>query len=134
MFFYFYISFIFFVLISVSMPFSSISTASICSRKCMPLLALSFFKALYFSFVFSAEKAFNSGITTDCYFFSIKLIWSNPKLDLNLIVFRSDNLDCIIIGIKISSWTYIKCLLHLINFALSILYFLICCFVRSLMF
>ena len=60
---------------------------------------------------------------------SIKLIWLNPKSDLNLIVFESDKLDCIITGIKISSWTYIECLMPLINLALSILCFLIYCFV-----
>ena len=69
----------------------------------MSVVTLSFFKALWYSFIFSAKNAFNRGITTDCYFFSIKLIWLNPKSALNLIVFGSDNLDCIIIVIAISS-------------------------------
>ena len=68
---------------------------------------------------------------TDCSIFSIKLISLNPKSDLNLIVFESDNLDYIIIEIKISSWTYIEGLLPLNSLTPSILYFLICCFVRS---
>ena len=68
------------------------------------------------------------------FFFSIKLIWLNPKSDLNLIVSGFDNLICIIIGIEITSQTYIDCLLPLINHALYILYFPICCFVSSFIF
>ena len=40
----------------------------------MPVLTLSFSKILCCSFIFSEENAFNSGITTDCSFFGIKLI------------------------------------------------------------
>ena len=79
----------------------------ICSEKYMPVLNISFFKALCRNFIFSPENAFNSGITTDCSFFNIKLIWLNPKSALNLIVFGSDNLDCIITETKIFSWTEI---------------------------
>ena len=96
---------------------------------------------LFFHFVrfcavalFFLRKCFNSGITTDCSFLSIKLIWLNPKSDLNLIISGFDNLVCIIIEIAITSRTYIDCLLPLINLAVSILYFLICCFVSSVIF
>ena len=68
------------------------------------------------------------------FFFSIKLIWLNPKSDLNLIASGFDNLICIIIGIAITSLTYIDCSLPLINHALYILYFPICCFVSSFIF
>ena len=115
-------------------PFSSIYTGNLCSKKYMSVLTHSLFKALRCNFNFSAENAFNRCIITDRSFFSIKLFWLNPKSALNLIVLEFDNLDCIIIAIAICSWTYIECLLPLNNLSLSFLYFLICGFIRSLMF
>ena len=115
-------------------PFSTISTTNLCSEKYMSVLTLWFFKILCYSSFFSAENNFNRGITTDCSFFSIKLIWLNPKSALNLIIFRFDNLLYIIIPISISLWMYIECLLPINNLALYILYLLICSFLSSFMF
>ena len=134
-FFYFCLSFVFFALVSVCMPFFINIYSKFVLRKIhVSSYSFIFFKALCCSFISSPENAFNSGITTDCSFFSIKLIWLNLKADINLIAFGSDNLDYIITVIAISSATYIERLLPLMNLALSILYFLICGFVRSLMF
>ena len=112
--------FFYFVCLSFSLfwflwicPFLSISTTNLCSKKYMSFLILSFSKIL--CSIFSAENAFNSGITTDYSFFSIKLIWLNPKSDLNLTVSRFDNVLGIIIEIAIASLAYIDSLLPLIN-------------------
>ena len=94
MFFYFCLSFIFFILISVNVTFFVNSTTNLCSEKYMSVLILSFSKILYCSFIFCAENVCNSGIATDCSFFSIKLVWLNPKSDVNLIVSGFDNLVC----------------------------------------
>ena len=102
MFFYFCLSFIFFILISVNMTFF----VNFCNKfypqknKCQFL----FFHFVRFCAValFFLRKCFNSGITTDCSFLSIKLIWLNPKSDLNLIISGFDNLVCIIIEIAIT--------------------------------
>ena len=58
MFFHFCLPFVFFVLISLSMAFSSISTANLCSEKYVLVLTLLFFKALCCSFIFSCRKCF----------------------------------------------------------------------------
>ena len=131
MFFYFCLSFVFIFSISVSMSFF-VNFYSKFMLRYMSVLTFLFFKALCCNFF--CRNAFNSGITTDCSIFSIKLIWLNPKSARNLIVFWYDNPDWIIIVIAISSWTYIECLLFLNNLAWSTLCFLICGFVRPLMF
>ena len=89
---------------------------------------------LFRQFLLLIQNAFNIGITTNCSFFSIKLICLNFKPDLNLFVSGFDYLVCIIIGTGITSGTYIDFLLPLINLDLSILYLLICCFVSSFIF
>lgn len=102
-------------------PFSWTSTATFYSKKYTSVLILSLFKALCCCFIFSAENIINSGITTYCSFFSIKLILLNLKSDLSLIVSGFDNLVCIVIEIGTTSLTYIDFSLHLIILNLSIL-------------
>ena len=83
--------------------------------------------------LFFKQKMLLIGIFLLIFLFFLVIIWLNPKSDLDLIVLF-DNLVCIIIGITITSLTYIDCLLPLINLALSVLFFLICCFVSSFIF
>ena len=71
----------------------------------MSALTLSFAKVLCCSSLFPAENSFNTCITIDCFFFSIKLSLLNPKSDLNLIVCGFHNVLRIITEIEITSIT-----------------------------
>ena len=67
----------------------------------MSVLNLSFSKPLFCaSALFFLLKMLLIMVLQLIVFFSIKLIGLNPRSDLNLIVFGSDNLDSLLLGLK----------------------------------
>ena len=134
MFFYFCLSFIFFILISVNMTFFCQFLQPIYVQKNTCQFLFFYFLRFCVVALFFLYKMFLIKVLLLIVFFTIKLIWLDLKSDLNLIVSGFDNLVCIIIEIAITSLTFIDFLLPLINLDLSILYFISCCFVGSLIF